>query len=51
MTYYEIIYKNHVIPVYNTQDLIKVYNDIRNGLLLHDKDIKQKEVIKIDQFK
>ena len=40
MTYYEIIYRQHIIPVYNTQDLIKVYLDIKNGLMLHDYDIE-----------
>ena len=40
MTYYEIIYKNHIIPTYNTQDLIRVYNDIKNGLLLHDYELE-----------
>ena len=40
MTYYEIIYHEHVIPTYNTQDLIRIYNDIKNGLLLHDYEIE-----------
>ena len=40
MTYYEIIYKSHIIPVYNDTDLVKVYNDLKNGLMLNDYDLE-----------
>lgn len=40
MTYYEIIFRNHIIPVYNTRDLIKIYNDLINAYMLHDYDIE-----------
>lgn len=40
MKYYEIIYKNHVIPVYNETDLIKLYNDLKNAYFLKDYELE-----------
>lgn len=40
MTMYEIIYKNHVIPAYTENDLIRLYNDLKNAYFLKDYELE-----------